>query len=66
MWTVTYLYAPLCVMTYTLRYQRLNELALQLVRPGGLLMTCSCSGIMTQNNELPGVVLAAARHVSHA
>jgi hypothetical protein len=30
------------------RYLRLNSLAMRLVRPGGLLMTCSCSGAMTQ------------------
>lgn len=33
------------------KYQRLNTAAMQLVRPGGLLMTCSCSGAMTQSDE---------------
>lgn len=30
-------------------YRKLNAQAMQLVRPGGLLMTCSCSGAMTQS-----------------
>ena len=30
------------------RYTRLNSLAMRLVKPGGLLITCSCSGAMTQ------------------
>ena len=33
------------------RYRQLNRLAMALVRPGGLLMTCSCSGAMTQSGE---------------
>ena len=38
-----------------LRYQALNSLALKLVAPGGLLVTCSCSGAMTQGDGLPKV-----------
>ncbi|KAG2648849.1 hypothetical protein PVAP13_1NG067800 [Panicum virgatum] len=30
-------------------YRSLNALAMQVVKPGGLLMTCSCSGAMTQS-----------------
>ena len=30
-------------------YMKLNALAMQLTTPGGLLMTCSCSGAMTQS-----------------
>ena len=33
------------------KYQRLNTAAMRLVKPGGLLMTCSCSGAMTQSGE---------------
>ncbi|KAG2499516.1 hypothetical protein HYH03_002463 [Edaphochlamys debaryana] len=43
------------------KYLKLNKQALALVRPGGLLMTCSCSGAMTQAGGLPGVVSDAAR-----
>lgn len=43
------------------KYQRLNELALALVKPGGVLVTCSCSGAVTQAGLLPGVVADAAR-----
>ena len=31
------------------RYESLNAVAMQLVRPGGLLMTCSCSGAVAQS-----------------
>ena len=30
------------------KYIRLNSLAIQLVRRGGVLLTCSCSGAVTQ------------------
>ncbi|XP_039004107.1 ribosomal RNA large subunit methyltransferase I-like isoform X1 [Hibiscus syriacus] len=30
-------------------YRKLNSLAMKITRRGGLLMTCSCSGAMTQN-----------------
>jgi 23S rRNA G2069 N7-methylase RlmK/C1962 C5-methylase RlmI len=42
------------------KYRRLNELALGVVRPGGVLMTCSCSGAMTQSGGLGKVVQEAA------
>lgn len=42
------------------KYQRLNTAAMQLVRPGGLLMTCSCSGAMTQSDEFLPMLQAAA------
>jgi len=31
----------------TRKHFDLNRLAMQLVRPGGLLLTCSCSGLLT-------------------
>ena len=47
------------VGTYTL----INTLAMQLVRPGGLLLTCTCSGAMTQDQNLYRKVLSqAAKH----
>jgi 23S rRNA G2069 N7-methylase RlmK/C1962 C5-methylase RlmI len=42
------------------KYRRLNSLALGVVRSGGLLMTCSCSGAMTQSGGLAKVVTDAA------
>lgn len=41
------------------RYQALNSLALKLVAPGGVFMTCSCSGAMTQGGDFPQVRLRA-------
>lgn len=41
-------------------YHRLNQLALQLLQPGGFLVTCSCSGRVTRE-EFMGVLAAAAR-----
>lgn len=34
------------------KYHDLNKLALQLVEPGGLLLTCSCSGLVTTGHFL--------------
>ena len=42
------------------RYRRLNEAAARLVSSGGLLLSCSCSGAMTQSGEFPGLVADAA------
>ena len=42
------------------RYRKLNRTAMQLVRPGGLLLTCSCSAAMTQSGKFLSVVQAAA------
>ena len=42
------------------RYRRLNEAAARLVAPGGMLLSCSCSGAMTQSGEFPGLVADAA------
>ena len=42
------------------RYHDLNRLALGLVEPGGLLVTCSCSGILTRD-RLRELVTTAAR-----
>lgn len=42
------------------RYRRLNSLAISLVTPGGLLMTCSCSGAVTQSGVFPSMLQEAA------
>lgn len=43
------------------KYFDLNKLAAALVQPGGLLLTCSCSGAMSRD-EFVHVVLGAVRH----
>ncbi|KAK3233929.1 hypothetical protein CYMTET_55801 [Cymbomonas tetramitiformis] len=45
------------------KYRTLNALAMRLVPPGGLLMTCSCSGAMTQSGEFVDVVKEASVQV---
>ncbi len=44
-----------------IKYRSLNEAALAAVKPGGLLMTCSCSGAVTQAGKLMRWVQAAAQ-----
>ncbi|WP_193214852.1 class I SAM-dependent methyltransferase [Luteolibacter marinus] len=41
------------------KYHDLNKLALQLVKPGGLFVTCSCSGMLTAD-EFEKIVVSAA------
>ncbi|KAM5586889.1 hypothetical protein ABKV19_005693 [Rosa sericea] len=41
-------------------YRNLNSLAMQLTRRGGLLMTCSCSGAMTQSGTFLRILQSAA------
>ena len=43
------------------QYVSLNTKAMQLVKHGGILMTCSCSGAMTQSKGFLSVISAAAR-----
>ncbi len=42
------------------KYFDLNRLAMQLVRPGGILLTCTCSGLMPRETFLR-IIYAAAR-----
>jgi 23S rRNA (cytosine1962-C5)-methyltransferase len=42
-------------------YQRLNRLAMDVLAPGGLLMTCSCSGRVLPDEFLQAVMLAARK-----
>ena len=44
----------------TRKYVSLNTKAMRLVKDGGLLMTCSCSGAMTQGGTFRSAVIAAA------
>src|SRR5579859_7064330 len=42
-------------------YRRLNLLAMQVLRPGGILLTCSCSGAVAMDDLLGTVSQAAQR-----
>lgn len=42
------------------KYRNLNSMAMRLTKPGGLLMTCSCSGAMTQSGNFLSVIQEAA------
>ena len=44
----------------TRKYVKMNQAAMRLLRPGGILVTCSCSGAVTQRELLPAIVTAAA------
>jgi len=43
------------------KYVRINSLAMSCVKPGGLLLTCTCSAACTQSGEFPAFVAEAAR-----
>ncbi|MBL9123336.1 MAG: class I SAM-dependent rRNA methyltransferase, partial [Planctomycetaceae bacterium] len=47
----------------TRKHFDLNRLALRLVRPGGLLLTCSCSGLLSEE-EFLRLIFAAARQAA--
>eukprot|EP00434_Breviolum_minutum_P044515 symbB.v1.2.039766.t1/scaffold6773.1/size15637/1 len=42
------------------KYMALNEAAIRLVAPGGILLTCTCSAAMTQSGRFMAMVKAAA------
>ena len=42
------------------KYVGMNQRAMKLLKPGGILVTCSCSGAITQRRLLPEIVTAAA------
>lgn len=44
----------------TNRYRKLNGLAMRAVRPGGLLLSCTCSGAMTQSGTFEQMLQDAA------
>ena len=43
------------------KYVALNAAAMRLVRPGGILMTCSCSGAMTSSGEFTRMIQMASQ-----
>lgn len=47
----------------TRKHFALNRLALQLVKPGGLLVSCSCAGLL-QESEFVSLVVAASRRAN--
>ncbi|HET8843669.1 MAG TPA: class I SAM-dependent rRNA methyltransferase [Ktedonobacteraceae bacterium] len=46
-------------------YRRLNQLGMQVLRPGGILLTCSCSGSVGMD-DLLGVVSQCAQRLSRS
>ena len=42
-------------------YRRLNTLGMQVLRPGGILITCSCSGVIGMNDLLVALSQSAQR-----
>jgi len=42
-------------------YRRLNTLGMQVLRPGGILLTCSCSGVIGMDDVLGTLSQAAQR-----
>lgn len=47
----------------TRKHFALNRLAMQLVRPGGVLLSCSCAGLL-QETEFISLIVAAARRAN--
>ncbi len=47
------------------KYYDLNVMAIKLVEPGGLLLTCSCSGLLDAG-EFVGILRAAARNAGRS
>ena len=45
----------------TRKHFALNRLALQLVKPGGLLLSCSCAGLLPESDFVNLIVAAARR-----
>ena len=46
------------------KYKKINQLGLSLVKPGGLFLTCACSGAMTQDPLLFKRIIADAGRAS--
>ncbi|BCL79824.1 ribosomal RNA large subunit methyltransferase I [Ktedonobacteria bacterium brp13] len=50
------------VRTHALKaYRRLNTLGMQVLRPGGILLTCSCSGVIGMDDILGAISTSAQR-----
>ena len=43
------------------KYIKINTAAMKLCKPGGLLLTCSCSAAVTQTGELQNILLEASK-----
>ena len=43
------------------KYIKINTLGMSLVKPGGLLMTCTCSAAMTQSGEFRKMLMESAQ-----
>lgn len=46
-------------------YRRLNQLGMQVLRPGGILLSCSCSGVVSMD-DLTGVIAQSAQALSRS
>jgi 23S rRNA (cytosine1962-C5)-methyltransferase len=46
-------------------YRRLNTLGMQVLRPGGILLTCSCTGVVGMD-DLTGVLSLSAQHLKRS
>jgi 23S rRNA (cytosine1962-C5)-methyltransferase len=46
-------------------YRRLNTLGMQVLRPGGILVTCSCSGAVKMD-DLLGIISLSAQRLQRA
>uniref|UniRef100_A0A7S3FIW3 Methyltransferase domain-containing protein n=1 Tax=Haptolina ericina TaxID=156174 RepID=A0A7S3FIW3_9EUKA len=44
----------------TRKYRQINSLAMRAVRPGGLLLSCTCSGAMTQSGRFVAMLHESA------
>jgi 23S rRNA (cytosine1962-C5)-methyltransferase len=56
------IYSRAELATGTRAHYDLNRLAMQLVRPGGLMLTCSCAGLLSED-EFLRLLRAAARNI---
>lgn len=54
-----YLYLKQVLQSASGMYRTLNSLAMRLTKKGGFLMTCSCSGAMTQSGMFLRVLQAS-------
>lgn len=43
------------------RYGKINSIAISLVKPGGMLLTCTCSAAMAQSEEFRYMLMEAAK-----
>ncbi|HLG78388.1 MAG TPA: hypothetical protein VKX46_18380, partial [Ktedonobacteraceae bacterium] len=46
-------------------YRRLNQLGMEVLRPGGILLSCSCSGVVGMD-DLLGVLAQSAQRLQRS